>query len=165
MYTKTIFLDRSNKDFKSNLLFISSPSRMGNHALLSMLDNHPQLPRIPGEDSFLGIVFLSTYDLHCFIKNIKSQNNSEFIRNLSSFPANTDKWFEFMKCYEQKLYPEVHAGIQYPTSELVITDYQDTLFHINYDDYRNTIDKNNKYISQSDNFKDIFLLYLEAFKK
>ena len=70
-----------------------------------------------------------------------------------------------MKCYEQKLYPEVHAGIQYPTSELVITDYQDTLFHINYDDYRNTIDKNNKYISQSDNFKDIFLLYLEAFKK
>ena len=66
------FRSESNKDFKSNLLFISSPSRMGNHALLSMLDNHPQLPRIPGEDSFLRhCFFLSTYDLHCFIKNIK----------------------------------------------------------------------------------------------
>lgn len=160
------FKSNKNQDSNSKLLFISSPSRMGNHALLSMLDNHPQLPRIPGEDSFLRhSFFLSTYSLHDYLKNIKSENNTDFIRKLSSFPANIDKWFKFKECYENNIYPKVHAGIQYPTNKLVITDYQDTLFDINYDCYKSFIEKNKKNISKSDNFKDILLIYLKSFLK
>ena len=50
-----------NKDpFKGNekILFLSGPGRNGNHLLISLLDNHPQLPFSPGEDDFLR-TFLS----------------------------------------------------------------------------------------------------------
>ncbi len=38
------------------LLMLSGPSRDGNHRLQSMLDDHPQVPRVPREDSFLAAV-------------------------------------------------------------------------------------------------------------
>ena len=57
----------NNNNKKKNLILISSPSRMGNHALMSMLDSHPLLPRIAGEDSFLRHSFFkSSSDFNLF---------------------------------------------------------------------------------------------------
>ncbi len=39
------------------ILLLSGPSRNGNHLLHSLLDNHPQIPRIPGEDSTINLLF------------------------------------------------------------------------------------------------------------
>ena len=36
------FSSKENRDDNTQMLMISSPSRMGNHLLISILDNHPE---------------------------------------------------------------------------------------------------------------------------
>ena len=46
---------KNDDPYKNNekILFLSGPGRNGNHLLISLLDNHPELPFSPGEDDFL----------------------------------------------------------------------------------------------------------------
>ena len=48
-------VDKSSN--KGKLLIISGPSRNGNHLIHSLLDNHPNLARLPGEDSIINALF------------------------------------------------------------------------------------------------------------
>jgi len=153
----------NDNDKKKNLILISSPSRMGNHALMSMLDSHPLLPRIAGEDSFLRHSFFqSSSDFNFFKENIKCSTNFDFMRKLSSFPGNVDKWEELQRSFDSKVQPEIYAGVQYPTNRLVITDYQGTLIDVNHESYLNYLKKNSELISKKNNYLEIFEIYLKA---
>ena len=160
---KNRYFSKKKNKISKPLVLISSPSRMGNHALMSMLDSHPSLPRIAGEDSFLRHSFFkSSNDFNLFKDSIRSKNNIDFIRNLSSFPGDIDKWEELQRAFDSKVQPALYAGVQYPTNRLVITDYQGTLIDVNHQAYLNYLEDNAKLIRQKDNYLEIFEIYLQA---
>lgn len=157
------FTSEKNRNNTDEFIVVSSPSRMGNHALLSMLDSHPEIPRVPGEDSFLRHTFFQcSDDLQAYLTRIRGADNVEFIRMLSSFPATVDKWEEVKKTYVSQVQPKVYAGIQYPTNRLVVTDYQDTLIDIQHDAYVDYLESVRRKIAESDNYSELFLIYLSA---
>ena len=160
------FLGPGNKNRQEKFLVVSSPSRMGNHALMSLLDSHPSLPRVPGEDSFLRHSFFQcSDDLYSYRKNLMSDNNALFMANLSSFPATVDKWAEVKKAYASQDAPKLYAGVQYPTDRLVVTDYQDTLLDINHEAYVGELQSRSDAVAGADNFSDVFMIYLKALMK
>lgn len=157
------FIGQENQNETDELVIVSSPSRMGNHALMSILDSHPELPRVPGEDSFLRHSFFEcNYDLSAYLRRIRSRQNTEYIRKLSSFPADTDKWAKVKETHDSKIVPELHAGVQYPTNRMVITDYQDTLVDVDHDAYVQMLENARERISGMDSFADLFALYISA---
>jgi hypothetical protein len=157
------FTGVSNYDDNAEFVVVSSPSRMGNHALMSILDSHPELPRVPGEDSFLRHSFYEcSYNLNAYLQNLQGPQNSNYIRNLSSFPADTDKWAKLKVAYNTQKFPELHAGIQFPTNKLVVTDYQDVLVDINYDEYVRVLEEAKEQISATSSFSEVLIIYLSA---
>lgn len=160
------FAGLKNRNETDEVVVVSNPSRMGNHALMSLLDSHPELPRVPGEDSFLRHSFFNcTYNLYGYLKDIRGAANVEYIRNLSSFPGNTDKWSKVKEAHDLRKTPDLHAGIQFPTNRLIVTDYQDTLIDVNHTDYVFTLEDARTRIAEMDNFSDLFVLYLSALMK
>lgn len=157
------FTGSKNRNETDEIVVVSSPSRMGNHALMSLLDGHPELPRVPGEDSFLRHSFFNcTYDLNGYLRKIRSRHNVEYIRNLSSFPADTDKWAKVKEAHDSGMMPALHAGIQFPTNRMVITDYQDTLLDVDHAAYLSMLENARTRIADMDNFSELFVLYLHA---
>jgi len=160
------FVSPKNQNESDEFIVVSSPSRMGNHALISMLDGHPELPRVPGEDDFLRHSFFNcTYDLNTYLKHIRSDSNISYIRNLSSFPGDTDKWAKLKQAYTSQEMPSLHAGIQFPTNKLIVADFQDTLFDVNHEAYVSALNDLQDSIARVDNFSELFVLYLSAFVK
>jgi len=160
------FTSEKNRNDRDEIVVVSSPSRMGNHALMSMLDSHPELPRVPGEDSFLRHSFFEcSYDLQAYLSRIRGAGNAEYIRMLSSFPANVDKWQEVKKAHEAQVHPEVYAGVQYPTNRLVVTDYQDTLIDVDHAAYAGALETARGRIAGIESFSELFTLYLSALMK
>ena len=155
------FQDQGDVDENNNFIVISSPSRMGNHLLLSMLDNHPDLPRIPGEDGFLLFCFQqANYDLNRFLTNFLYKRDLSYIKKLSTNLI-FDKWFEFKKCHLENKIPEKHSGIEihkYPS----IIDFQDLVFDINYDAYHEVLTNGLEKLSPDASYKEFFCLYLKA---
>lgn len=157
------FTGQANENENDELVVVSSPSRMGNHALMSILDSHPELPRVPGEDSFLRHSFFDcTYDLNAYLRRIRGPQNVEYIRNLSSFPANTDKWAKLKEAHDSQAMPELHAGVQFPTNRLVITDYQDTLVNVDHAAYVQMLENARERITKISSFAELFTLYVSA---
>lgn len=157
------FTGEKNTEKERELLVISSPSRMGNHAILSMLDNHPELPRIPGEDGFLSHCFTeANYDLNKFLTVIKSPAAVKFCK-FASANGSFDKWDKFKKSFLADKFPEKHSGIDTSVNPAIM-DYKDMLFDIDYDSYSNELEK----LSKEDNaasFKDLFNTYCDALIK
>ncbi len=99
------FIGDKNYNSDKKICIISSPSRMGNHLLLSMLDSHPEIPRVPGEDGFLLFAFyLANYDLYNFLDEAKNKKNLNYITKLST-NLEFNKWKNFKKLYKNKNHP------------------------------------------------------------
>ena len=88
-------------------LFISGPARSGNHLLLSLLDNHPQINMEVGEDDMLRTIFsyINTNEKKIFNK-IKSAD-IDFILKLSGQPKlgkgqGINKWRKLYNLYVNK---------------------------------------------------------------
>jgi hypothetical protein len=155
------FFHNSNKS-NSRLLVVSSPSRNGNHALLSLLDSHPSLPRTPGEDSFLCSSFqLANYDIHQFIKNIKGEDCVEFIESLSE-KTHLSKWKETHNSFVNNTKHDIHSGIQSKDEKNFIPDYEKTLIDVNYNKYHDFLLKNQNKIKELKKLRNIFEIYLES---
>ena len=160
---KTNFFLKKNNNFKKlgPILFISGPARNGNHLLLSMLDGHPELPDIPGEDVFLKEFFCKAKDNEKkLITKIKSLKKIEFILKMSG--VNFDKWariFYFKKKRNKKI---LHSGLQRENISPDI-DYKDNFPKINYLDFKKFLKKNLLSINKSKTFLDLFKIYLKAF--
>jgi hypothetical protein len=153
------FIGSRNVESNSKILVISSPSRMGNHLLLSMIDNHPEIPRIPGEDGFLYFSFLqANYDIHRLLNYFKKNQDAEVIAQLATnFRGN--KWRLFKEHYEKNEITGKYSGIVSPDN-LAVMDYENTIFPINFDKYYETIDRGLKKSNES--FAEFFNIYCSA---
>ena len=65
-------------------LFVSGPSRNGNHLMHAMLDGHPDLCSVPGEDSFLSALFQDLLkNGQAALARLRGKNNIEYILHLT----------------------------------------------------------------------------------
>ncbi len=130
----------NNRRKKENILVISSPSRMGNHILMSALDNHPMLPRTPGEDGFLFFSFFAAnYDINKFIHSLTT-NDIDYLLKLSS-NGKLDKWKSFKKLYETGKFSSNYSGVNIKDTPS-IQDFSKLTFDINYKNFVNRLKEN-----------------------
>lgn len=142
-----------HSDFEKPVYLITSPSRMGNHLIMSILDSHPNLPRIAGEDSFLASIFTkANYDISEITNNI---NNPDFF-----FKINFDGSNKWQKYFYNKNVNKKYSGIKIK-KELALSDYKDLDIKIDYENYKKYF--YNNFFDNNKNFFDIFKLYLNAF--
>lgn len=151
----------SEKDTK--LMIISGPSRNGNHLVHSLLDSHPSLPRIPGEDSFLNYSFdrfLENFEL--FDSLIKSERLADILLTMSSRRKN-NKWLTLHKGVESSSGDanKVWSGVQYREKfNGYVFDYQDTYIPINYPHFENFVRLN--FSEQPQSLFDLYMMYFRA---
>ena len=158
------FTSDYNIDENNKVLAISSPSRMGNHLILSMIDNHPEIPRIPGEDGFLLFSFIqANYDLHNFLHNLLKEKNIDYIMKLGT-NLTYNKWLLFKNYFLTNEIPENHSGIDSLKAPAKI-DYQGLIHDINYDAYKNVIKSNLEDLNNNQTFSTFFNVYLKALVK
>lgn len=122
------------------ILIVSSPSRMGNHLLLSMLDGLDGLPVIPGEDGFLSFSFYqANQDLKAFCNQI---GNIDYIKTLGT-NLQFDKWLSFLDHYQNNKKTDTYSGMG-TSKRPAISDFPDLLFNIDYDGYHHRLSDNLK---------------------
>ncbi len=152
----------TSKEFNKigNALFVSGPARNGNHLTMSLLDGHKDILSQPGEDFMLReFLSLAKEDESSLIKILKSNKNVDFLLNLSG--STFDKWKKLNKLKINNAKSNLWSG-QQPENESHVTDYQDLIPDINYNKFRDFLFSKSKEISDSDNFLDIFSIYLKA---
>jgi len=155
--------DDADIDTSENTMVISGPSRNGNHLVHSLFDNHSALPNAPGEDSFMAAFFNDLLiDYAKAIKNLRSENNVEYILNLSGYGLN--KWKELSELNSKKVKKtDVWSGVQ--TGEInFVADYQDTIVEIDYQSYYKRLNELSKPIAAAKTFISVFRMYMDAFK-
>ena len=157
----------NSKNYRRGLI-ISGPSRNGNHLLHSLLDSHPNLPRIPGEDSAIEYAF------KYFNDNFKEANDKiindpiNFLINLSGL-GKENKWKKIYSSNKQQKEKnsKIWSGMYYGKGEKnFLYDYQNTFVDIDYQAYKTFLDKNlfNIKIKKTSLF-DIFYKYMQALTK
>ncbi|GEM_PF-2078187 len=159
------FWGRGSKDanFYQPALFISGPGRNGNHLVHSMLDNHPQLARMAGEDSFLAAFFNDLIrEGRTALDRLRGEENVEYILNLSGYGCN--KW--------KLTAEEAHRGAQKTTVwsgvhgvTPFVNDYQDTVVTVDYEAYESRLREIAPLIREAPTFVDIFWMYLEILQE
>ena len=152
-----------NRNTSNQLLLISSPSRMGNHILISMLDNHPDIPRIPGEDGLLSFSFLqSNYDVQAFLQSLRSDCAFDFVTKLGS-NGERNKWQEFKKCYEEKRTDMAYSGVKVGHAPNIL-DFEGVVLDINYDAFESYLRQHISKIQQTECFNQFMQIYLNALR-
>ncbi len=142
-------------------LFISGPSRNGNHMIHSMLDSHPELPQTPGEDSFLAAFFEDARkDPEEAKMNLKGKHNIDYILTLNGYGCN--KWGELHKLRSEKARKRSQSWSGTQEGQAFVLDYEDTVVNINYKDYHNRLKDMAEAIRGVSTFMDILWLYLDA---
>jgi len=154
------FSSKENRDDNTQMLMISSPSRMGNHLLISILDNHPELPRIPGEDGFLSFSFFqANYDLKRYLEYVRDQHDANYMKRLST-NLFFDKWANLKQCYLKNNVPEKYSGVNIVDRPADI-DFQDTIYDVNYAAYSDALNASLNTVG-SGLFSDYLNLYANA---
>lgn len=147
---------------ETGALFISGPSRNGNHLIHSMLDGHPQICSLPGEDSFLAAFFHDLcLNMEEAVSNLRGPKNVDYILHLTGWGMN--KWKELWELDQSddgggNL---LWAGTQ-PEGKGYVTDYQDTTVEVDYPAYLARLKELAPEIRRSSTFMDVFWLYLDA---
>ena len=147
---------------KKSILIISGGSRNGNHLVCSSLDNHPQLPYLPGEDRVLSEIFWNYLNNpKKFIKKLSVKNSYKFIASLSGIKF--DKWKLVSNKKITNLHKKRWAG-NHPQGFVPLLEYPDQkYFNFNHELFLETLKK--KFKKNPKNFEYLFLNYLEAFSK
>lgn len=163
---------KNDDPYKNNekILFLSGPGRNGNHLLISLLDNHPELPFSPGEDDFLR-TFLCDINLN-EEKTLKKIHNSklnlDYILSSSGQPGYNDenkfnKWHHVSKLYNDEKYnffTDKHSGLQSNGSGH-IKDFADLVPNIDYENFKNNLMKDLLISENFSNFYSLFRIYLK----
>jgi hypothetical protein len=157
--------------FKVNekILFLSGPGRNGNHLLISLLDNHPELPFSPGEDDFLR-TFLCDVNLNekeTLQKIRNKDSNINYMLMSSGQPGfkeikkdekRFNKWYHVNKLYNNKDYSffsDNHSGLQ-SNGIGHIKDFSDRIPDINYDEFKNSLTKD---LLETENYSSFYALF------
>ncbi len=162
---KSTFFKSKNKNFikGKKMLIISGPARNGNHIVMSMLDGHPDIGFLPGEDFLLREFFSRAKEnekkLLLKVKNLK---DIKFLTNMSG--AYTDKWKLSDEFFKKKAIPKFWSG-QQPENKSHIADFQDIVPKINYKSYFNFLSSKINNLRNSKNFMEFFEIYLNALNK
>ena len=145
------------------ILFISGPARNGNHLLMSMLDGHPQIQQLPGEDFLLREFFSRAKENEKkLVQKIKCLKNINYIINMSG--AYKNKWKELYLNWKNNSKPKIWSGHN-KINESHVFDYQSIVPKINYKNYEKYLIQNLQKIKNTKNFLDFFKIYLEALSK
>ena len=147
---------------RKRILVISGGSRNGNHLVTSILDGHPQLPFLPGEDRALSEIFWNFFkNKKKFLKDLKNKENYKLISKLSG--VKFDKW----KKISEKKFSQKHknqwAG-NHPQGFVPLLEYPNqNYFSFNHEAYLKALKLNFK--DKILTFEDFFINYLDAFSK
>lgn len=147
-------------DRYQQVLFVSGPGRNGNHLVHSMLDDHPELPRIAGEDSFIAAFFNDLiHQGPQALERLRGEGNVDYILNLSGYGCN--KWKLTARSGAQgNRKTDVWSGVHGATP--FVHDYQDTLVSVDYEAYESRLCELAPEIRKAPTFVDVFWMYLEA---
>jgi len=147
---------------KKKILIISGGSRNGNHLVCSSLDNHPQLPYLPGEDRVLSEIFWNYLNNpEKFKKKLSVKNSYKFIASLSG--VTFDKWMllSSKKITEKN---KKHWAGNHPQGFVPLLEYPNQhFFDFNHEQFLKTL--KDKFKKKPKNFEYLFLNYLEGFSK
>ncbi len=144
-------------------LFISGPSRNGNHLIHSMLDGHPNLASVPGEDSFLPAFFQALVkDREEALAKLRGSDNVEYILQLTAWGIN--KWKSLWELERQDGRANVWSGIQ-PAGAGYVTDYQDTVIRIDYPAFESRLYEHASAIRKASTFVEVVWLYMDALQQ
>lgn len=180
-FKSKFFLSKKDPFKKTNqVLIVSGPARNGNHMILSLLDGHPQIQCLPGEDSFLRESFSKAkINETRLIKKFKNLKNTNFITNMSG--AYFNKWkaidklnkmknfvynkkeIKWIKNYNKEVL-NTWSGVQ-PGHEISTLDFQNFVPKILYSKYEGYLKKNLIKIKNSKSFLEVFKIYLEAISR
>ncbi len=147
---------------KKKILIISGGSRNGNHLVCSILDGHPELPYLPGEDRTLSEIFWNFFkDEKKFLKNLKNKENYKLISKLSG--VKFDKWKKIVSKQFTNKQKRQWAG-NHPKGFIPLLEYPDqNFFSFDHKMYLKTLKVNFK--KKLLRFDDFFINYLDAFSK
>ncbi len=156
------FAPENNRRSEEKLLVVSSPSRMGNHLLMSMLDDHPALPRVPGEDGHHMFTFTqANYDLHQYFLGLRGESPAEFLMNLASNGGGS-KWRGFDQCYRKNSVDGVKvSGVGVGKSSATV-DFEGVFFPINFEHYEESLISSEDAFRRAETYSEVLHRYLEA---
>ena len=165
------FMGKSSVEQSGRGLCISGPSRNGNHLLHSLLDNHPELPRIPGEDSVINEMFVRLdKDKSRALDSLKDPNKCcEFLLELSG-RGEHNKWekiysrhFDTMSGSE-----ELWSGMFYGKGKTnFVFDYQGTEVEVDYPTFAETFRNKVSAIlnTSKPRLYDVYVEYMRSLSK
>jgi len=159
------FFDLDSNQVDERMLVVSSPSRMGNHLLMSMLDGHRELPSVPGEDGFHMFSFTrANFDIHSFMQDIRSESNIEAMMNIASNGGGS-KWRGFSQIKnEQEASQKGYSGVGGHKVSAVV-DFEDLVFDINYAAYKDFLDGHNERLRKAGGYNELLVTYAQALEK
>ena len=165
-FKSAFFKDLNIKDLTEKCIFISGPARSGNHLLLSMLDNHPEIDFEVGEDDMLRTVFSHANTNEMKTKKNLEKLNFEYISNLSGQPKfgigkGINKWKKLYNLKKNKIKSNLWSGLQ-PESQAHITDFQGIVQDIKYPRFEKVLKDAKKNKIKIDNFMSFFDFYLSS---
>lgn len=148
---------------EESLLIISGGSRNGNHLLYSLLDGHPELPAIPGEDVVLTNMFWKAFN--------RGGKMQEWIRTTCDIGeelrmmngAYGDKWMRAKSVSNRDLRELPWSGSTSKNFSAVL-EFQATEMTINYDRYTERLIHNERNFIECKSVWDLFYFYLDAYK-
>ena len=143
-------------------LFVSGPSRNGNHLIHSMLDGHPDLCSVPGEDSFLTAFFQDLVDdRETALARLRGRDTVEYILHLTGWGIN--KWKSLWELEQKGGKTNMWSGIQ-PQGQGYVTDYQDTVIHVDYPAYEARLREQTPAIRKASTFIAVLWLDMDALR-
>lgn len=144
-------------------LFVSGPSRNGNHLIHSMLDGHPELCSVPGEDSFLPAFFEDIFeDREEAVRRLRSADNVDYILHLTGWGIN--KWRSLWELGREGGSTDVWSGIQ-PDGQGYVADYQDTVVPVDYPAYEHRLRDHAGRIRSATTLVEVVWFYMDAVRQ
>lgn len=157
------FAEENNQDDQKTLV-ISSPSRMGNHLLLSLLDGHPELPQTPGEDGFHMFSFTRAhYALHEYFDEVLGGDAVQGMMNVASNGIGS-KWEQVAQIRSGDFKGKVTVSGVGVGAQSGLQDFEGLTFPVAFADYRDEL-KNLCEGSQPSNYNELLNRYQMAFAK
>jgi len=158
------FWNSASRLDEESLLIISGGSRNGNHLVYSLLDGHPELPTIPGEDVVLTNIFWKAYKLGGKIREwIRDADSiAEELRMMNG--AYGDKWMRAKSVSNQDLREIPWSGSTSKNFSAVL-EFQATEISIDYSRYIERLVHNENDFKTCQSVWDLFYFYLDAYKR
>ncbi len=146
-------------------LVVSSPSRMGNHLLMSLLDGHPELPQTPGEDGFHMFSFVRAhYAIHEYLRDVFQKDPTEALMNIASNGIGS-KWRQFQQIQQGQFKGEVTVSGVAVGAQSGLVDFAGVTFPIDFSSYQKALTQNFSRVAEMKTYGEVLAAYQMAFSQ